>query len=169
MTAAAATPNAQAPSKPWTAMQAILAGGLFASVGDFVAAMTIWSTSWINIGHAIAAGWLGKAAARTSGVPGALLGVVSHTVILLVAAALYVAASRRYPILNRAPLVTGPLYGAAIFLVMTFVVVPLSATARPDGPMGRLAPRVDNLLDVGSHLLLVGLPIALAAWMARKR
>jgi hypothetical protein len=65
--------------------------------------------------------------------------------------------------------VSGPLYGLAIFLVMTFVVVPLSATARPDGPMGRLAPRLDNLLDLGSHLFLVGLPIAMAAWMARRR
>ena len=169
MTTATMTPESSDRSKPWSATRAILVGGVAAAIGDFVAAMTIWSVNWITIGHAIAAGWLGKAAARTSGVPGALLGVASHTGILLVAAALYVVASRRFPILNRAPLVTGPLYGLAIFMVMTFVVVPLSATARPDGPMGRLQPRLDNILDLGSHLFLVGLPIALAAWKARRR
>jgi hypothetical protein len=168
MTTISATTEA-VPAKAWTPLQATLVGGVLAAIGDFVAAMTIWSTNWIVIGHAIAAGWLGKEAARASGVPGAILGAASHTGILLVAAGLYVAASRRFPVLNRAPLVSGPLYGLAIFLVMTFVVVPLSATARPDGPMGRLAPRLDNLLDLGSHLFLVGLPIAMAAWMARRR
>ncbi|MBX7247441.1 MAG: hypothetical protein K1X35_00150 [Caulobacteraceae bacterium] len=153
----------------WTPLKAVLVGGLAASLGDFLAAMAIWRVSWEVIGHAIAAGWLGREAARVSGTAGALLGAASHTAILLIAAALFVVASRRYPALVRAPWLTGPLYGLAIFLIMTFVVVPLSAAARPDGPAGRLAPTLANALDLGSHLFLVGLPIALAAWKARRR
>ena len=80
--------------RPWSVPQAILVGGLVAAVGDFIAAMLIWNISWEVVGRSIAVGWLGPAAAKTSGVPGALLGAASHTVILLVAAAIYVLASR---------------------------------------------------------------------------
>jgi hypothetical protein len=156
-----------APSRPWTPLQAILAGGLFAAVGDFVAAMLIWNISWEVVGHAIAAGWLGKDAAKDSGVPGALLGAASHTGILLVAAAIYVFASRRLTFLARYPLICGPAFGFAIFLFMNYVVVPLSAAPRPG--VNPLEMNPTKPWDLASHLFLVGLPIALAAWKARKR
>ena len=153
-------------ARPWSALTAILAGGLFASVADFVAAMLIWNISWEVVGHAIAAGWLGNKAAHASGVPGALLGVVSHTGILLVAAAVYVFASRRIDLLARWPLLFGPLFGFGIYLFMHYVVIPLSAAPRPGEKPLELTGTTP--LDLGSHLVLVGLPIALAAWKARR-
>lgn len=167
MTAAAMSSGTHRTDKPWSPLKAILAGGLFAAVGDFVAAMLIWNISWEVVGHAIAAGWLGKEAAKESGAAGALLGAVSHTGILLVAAALYVFASRRLTLLARWPLVFGPLYGIAIFLTMNYIVVPLSAAPRPGVNPLEMTPT--KPLDIASHLFLVGTPIALAAWKARKR
>jgi len=167
MTAAAMPSETRRTDSPWSPLKAILAGGLFAAVGDFVAAMLIWNISWEVVGHAIGAGWLGKEAAKDSGVPGALLGAVSHTGILLVAAALYVFASRKLTILARWPLVFGPLYGIAIFLTMNYIVVPLSAAPRPGVNPLEMTPT--KLLDMASHLFLVGTPIALAAWKARER
>lgn len=153
-------------SRPWSPLKAVLVGGLAAAVGDFVAAMLIWRTSWEVIGRAVATGWLGPAEAKVSGVPGALLGAASHTAILLVAAALYVSASRRLPILARLPLVFGPLFGFAVYLTMHYVVLPLSLAARPGETPLELTPL--KILDIGSHLILVGLPIALAASRARR-
>ena len=143
------------------AVRAVLVGGLAAALFDFVAAMLIWKISWIVVGHAIAAGVLGPEAARASGVAGAVLGAALHTGILLVAAALYVLAARVAPMLTRRPWLFGPLYGAAIYLVMNYVVVPLSLARRDDAQP--LEPTLVNALNVASHLFLVGLPIALAA------
>ena len=154
-------------ARPWSPLIAILAGGLFASVADFLAAMTIWNISWEVVGHAIYAGWVGNAAARASGVTGAVLGFVSHTGILLVAAAIYVLASRKIDILARWPLLFGPLFGAGVFLTMNYIVVPLSAAPRPGVDPLEMTPA--KPWDMASHLFLVGLPIALAAWRARKR
>ena len=167
MTAAAMPTVNPSASKPWTPTQAILAGGLFAAIGDFVAAMLIWNISWVVVGHAIAAGWLGKEGAKSSGVPGAILGAVSHTAILLVAAAIYVFASRKLTFLARFPLIFGPIFGFGVFLFMNYVVVPLSAAPRPGVNPLEMTPT--KPLDLASHLFLVGLPIALAAWKTRQR
>ena len=52
---------------------------------------------------------------------------------------------------------SGPLYGALIFCVMRFVVLPLSAA-------GYSMPKPPGLyFEIAGHLFLVGLPIALAA------
>jgi len=144
---------------------AILVGGLAASVGDFVAAMLIWKISWVTVGHAIAKGVLGPAV-RDSGVGGAVLGIVLHTAILLVAAAIYVLASRRLTFLARRPFLWGPVFGAGVYLVMNYVVVPLSLARRENAQP--LEPTLINALNIASHLFLVGLPIALAASRMRR-
>ena len=50
----------------------------------------------------------------------------------------------------------GLLYGVAVYLFMNFVVLPLSAVRRPPFELGIF------LLNMVEHMLLVGLPIALA-------
>lgn len=154
-------------ARPWSPLTAILAGGMFASIGDFVAAMTIWNITWDVVGRVIYAGWVGNEAASASGTLGAVLGFASHTAILLVAAAIYVLASRRLTLLARWPLLFGPMFGLGVFLVMNYIVVPLSAAPRPG--VNPLEWTPTKPLDLASHLFLVGLPIALAAWMARRR
>ena len=110
----------------------------------------------MRIGKAVARGWFGKAA-RDGGTDVAVIGLVSHFAIVLVFAAVFAAASLRAPILRRLWFVAGPLYGAAIFCVMRFIVLPLSAA-------GYSMPKPPVLYgEIAGHLFLVGLPIALAA------
>ncbi|HEX2561372.1 hypothetical protein [Phenylobacterium sp.] len=134
----------------------ILIGGLSAAVLDFVAACVVNRLPPITIGQAIASGLLGRAAFQ-GGVGAAMLGALAHTLILLVAAAAYVIAAKRWSLLTRRAPVTGPLYGVAVWMVMTWIVVPLSAASL------RAPSATDIAVQLAIHAGLVGLPIALAA------
>jgi hypothetical protein len=139
--------------------RAILAGGLAAGALDLTAALVLYTLRGarpIRVVQAIASGLLG-AEAYKGGLATVALGCLLHFVIATGAAAVFVAASRWLPALVRRPFVWGPLYGVAVYLVMNFVVVPLSAVAR--GPFN---PRLAAILVV-IHMLCVGLPIAVAA------
>ncbi|MBF0665032.1 MAG: hypothetical protein IR159_05735 [Brevundimonas sp.] len=104
--------------------------------------------------QSVAGGWLG-AAAYQGGWPTAWLGLASHYAIMLGVAVVYVVAAARAPILRRRWLVAGVGYGLAVWLAMTFVVVPLSAStlSGPDSLQAAIKPVV-------IHILCVGLPIA---------
>jgi uncharacterized membrane protein YagU involved in acid resistance len=89
------------------------------------------------------------------------LGIACHFTIALGAAAVFYAVSRAVPTLFRMPFLFGPAFGIAVYLVMHYVVVPLSA-------MPKRTVRVTHLEladQLFSHMFFVGLPIAL---MARK-
>ena len=138
-------------------LPAIVAGGVTAGVCDLAVACTLSGLPLITIGKAVARGWFGRERAMAGGLDVALIGLASHFAIVLVFAAVFVAASLRAPILRQRALLFGPLYGAAIFCVMRFVVLPLSAA-------GYSMPRPPDLYwEIAGHLFLVGLPIAVAA------
>ena len=112
--------------------------------------------------HSIAAGWVGRDAARAGGAATAALGLVSHFAIAVVMALVYYQAAKRLPALVRRPWRFGALYGLVLYAVMTYVVVPLSAAG--DG-----APKAWQWLDlahVAAHVVLVGIPCALASAVA---
>lgn len=134
----------------------ILVGGLSAAALDFIAACVVNRLPPLTIGQAVASGLLGRAAFQ-GGAGAAILGALAHTLILLVAAAVYVLAARRWRLLTRRVLLTGPLYGIAVWAVMNWIVVPLSAAnLRPPSA-------ADIAVQLAIHVVLVGLPIALAA------
>ena len=89
--------------------------------------------------------------------PAAVLGLLSHYGILFVAAALYLAASRRFPLLRHRAVICGLVFGVGVYLFMNFVVVPLSAV--PFEFSYTPSKLAQGFL---SHSVLVGLPIALA-------
>src|SRR3546814_19613533 len=78
-------------------------------------------------------------------------------------AAVFWFASRRWPALVHKPLLTGSLYGLALYAVMTYVVVPLSNAGTGDLP----AWKWESLSHIAGHMLLVGIPCALGARLAR--
>jgi hypothetical protein len=114
----------------------------------------------IRIFQSIASGLLGRAA-FSGGLPTAILGVALHFFIAFVIVAVFMVASRYFRILRRAPVVTGLLYGLAVYLVMNLVVLPLSAAGR--GPLSW--PVAIN--GVLIHLVGVGLPSSLFARATR--
>jgi hypothetical protein len=115
----------------------------------------------IRIFQSIASGLLGRAA-FSGGVRTALLGMVLHFFIAFMIVATFVFASRGIPILHRSPVWSGLIYGIAVYLVMNFVVLPLSAAARGSFSW----PVVANGLLI--HMLGVGLPTSLFARAANQ-
>ncbi len=103
---------------------------------------------------AIAAGLLGPRAFQ-GGVAYYALGVLLHFLIALSAAAAYYAASRRLVFMVEHPLVCGLFYGAAVELVMSYIVLPLSGL-HARGPY----ELHDVLLGLGVHMVVIGLPIS---------
>jgi hypothetical protein len=145
---------------PPRALRAILTGGLVAGACDILYASIVWGlrgVSPIRIGQTISSGLMGREAAVAGGVTTGLLGLLLHFVMAIVMAAVYFGAATRMPLLVKRAVACGIVYGLGIYLVMNFVVLPLSAI----GTRGaRGAPAV-IITEILVHMLLVGLPIAL--------
>ena len=136
--------------------QAIWAGGITAGTFDVFAALLIYHGTASGLAKAIARGWYGPAV-KTMPTWVEAVGLASHYGILLIAAAVFVLASLRWAILRRTAWISGPLFGAAIYVVMHYLIVPLS-NSNGTPPTG-----LNFELEFAGHLFLVGLPIALWA------
>lgn len=131
-----------------------VAAGALAGALDLVFAITLWGAQGVPadiIPRSVASGLLGRAAFN-GGTETIVVGVCLHFALTTVMSGIYAAA----PLWVRTrPFVSGPLFGAAVWVTMTRIVVPLSAA--PLAP----PPALIQLADAAAHLLLVGLPIAL--------
>jgi uncharacterized membrane protein SirB2 len=136
---------------------AILAGGFMAATFDFFAAMLIYGGTASGVAHAVARGWYG-AAVKTMPPIVDVVGMASHWGILIIAAAVFVFASLRFPVLRQRAWITGPLFGVCIYFVMHFVIVPLSAVHAVNNPKG-----IQFVEEFLGHMFVIGLPIALWA------
>jgi uncharacterized membrane protein YagU involved in acid resistance len=106
--------------------------------------------------QSIASGILGRAS-FTQGSRSALLGLFLHYFIATTVATIYIFASRRLP-LSRHPFLWGSLYGILVYIVMNYIVFPLSKIGlRPTPPL----PSLIN--GVAALILCIGIPIALIA------
>jgi hypothetical protein len=143
------------------AARAVVWGGLLAGLGDITFAFVVSGLRGVGpvrVLQSVAGGLLG-AAARDGGPATAALGAVLHFLIAFVWATVFWLASRRLRVLVRHPVVCGLLYGTAVYFFMYFVVLPLSAIYfKPSHELSAI------LLNSAGHALLVGLPIALAAY-----
>ena len=141
----------------------ILLGGALAGVLDILAAFAIsWPrVSPVRVLQYIASGALGPAAFR-GGAATAAAGLAFHFAIAFGAASVYVAASRRWPLLRSRPVACGIVYGVAVYAVMQLVVLPLSRVTRG-------APTWSSIVTmVAIHIVCVGLPIASAHGKGKK-
>ena len=133
------------------ALLAIAVGGGIAGALDLLQACLLFG--W-RIPLAIAAGLLGRQAFHGA-VGTYILGVCLHFFIACSATAIYYAASRKLRFLSEHALVCGLFYGIAVELVMSYIVLPLSAL-HARGPY----KLHDVLLGLAVHMVVVGLPIA---------
>ena len=138
------------------ALPAILWGGLVAGALDITVAFIRWGNP-ARILRGIAGGLLGPGAFQ-GGAATAALGLALHFSIALSATAVYYGASRKIAFLRQRAVVWGLFYGIAVYMVMTWIVVPLSALPKSKAPF-ILTGLVLSLL---THMFCVGLPIALA-------
>jgi hypothetical protein len=137
--------------KKKSALGGIAAGGVIAGTLDLLQACILFG--W-NIPRAIAGGLLGPRAFH-GGAGTYALGVLLHFFIACSAAAVYYAASRRLVFLIEHPLVCGLVFGAGVELVMSYIVLPLSAL-QARGPYALH----DVLQGLLVHMVVVGLPIS---------
>ena len=140
----------------WSAFPAIFFAGLLAGLLDITAAFVTWVPQGvppIRILQGIASGLLGPQAFH-EGVPAALLGGALHFLIALSAAAVFYAASRKIDFMTRRPILSGVLYGVCVYLVMYWIVMPLSRF-HPSQTIAR------SILAIVTHMICVGLPISL--------
>jgi hypothetical protein len=138
-------------------LRAVVIAGLTAGVLDITAAIGLYALRGVGpvrILQSVASGLLGDAAFR-GGVLTAVLGILLHFFIALVAASIFYLVSRRINALVRRPLASGALYGVAVYLFMNHVVLPLSAVAKRPFALGMA------LAMVIIHIVCVGMPIAL--------
>ena len=94
------------------------------------------------------------------------LGVGIHYTIAMFWTAVFYLAGRRLTVLVRRPVVCGLAYGAVVYLVMNFVVLPLTRVPHAHAAM-TLASRVSGVLAL---LFCIGLTVALLTrrdWIAR--
>lgn len=146
---------------PLTTGQALALGGLTVATLHLLDAFVFFvlrtGRQPLLVLQGIAAGLLGRASFE-GGMATAMLGLIVHLFIAFSIVAVYTFASRRLPVLVERPWLFGTLYGIAVYLVMSRVVVPLSALSGGNPPWPVL------LNGVLIHIVGVGIP---SAWAAR--
>ena len=143
-------------SKAPSSLVTILSGGLLAGTIDIGAAALINQASVPVILQAIASGVLGKASFQR-GASAATLGLFLQWGMSLLIAAIFVYASLKIPALRRRWVKAGLAYGVVVYLVMNYLVLPLSAVGHI--PHFNMVRFLENLLA----MLLFGLIIAFFA------
>lgn len=146
------------------AARGVLLAGIAGATCDIVYAILYYGWRGIpaeRILQTVASGLLGKAAFE-GGASAAALGLACHYAIVIVAAALFYAVARRWAWLRDEPIASGLLYGFGIYVVMNFVVLPLSAYPYPvrfppKSGIGMLTMSTGLLV----HMVGVGLSISL--------
>ncbi len=139
------------------ALPALLWGGLVAGTLDIGSASLINWISPVLILRSIASGLLGPASFH-DGVSSAVLGLFLQWIMSILIAAIFVGVALRIRMLLRHWILAGLLYGGVVFVVMNYIVVPLSRA--PFGPSDFTTGKiVENLLA----MLLFGWIIAASA------
>jgi hypothetical protein len=160
--------EATAAPRQLSGLRAVLLGGLTVGILDITDALVFFGlyipATPIRIFHSVAAGLIGREAARAGGIPTAILGGVLHFTIATIITAIYFLVSRKLPALVRKPIAYGLAYGVVCYFVMSFVVIPLSNAGVPGrGVHWPAWPIFFN--GIIGHALLVGLPAAL--WVSK--
>ncbi len=144
-------------TQPFRAIPAIFWAGLICGIMDITVAFVNWSLRGVRparLLQAIASGLLGPRSFG-GGWPTVLLGGACHFFIAFSAAAAFYIASRKLKFLADHAVVSGIAYGVSVYLVMYWIVMPLSRLARAP-----LSPW-QTILAIVTHMVCVGLPISL--------
>jgi hypothetical protein len=135
-----------------TAAAALLSGVLDLSATSTV--MKIQGVPLERLLQTIASGALGKSSFE-GGKKTAAAGFLFHLLIAFIAATIYYQSSRKLTVLLVHPFFSGALYGIAVHLVMSRIVIPLSAVPKREFSAKAF------LTQLLIHIAFVGLPIAL--------
>lgn len=140
------------------AFQTIVYGGLWVGTLDGLAATINAATRGVTpdrVFHYIASGLIGRDASYNGGAATIILGILLHYTIAFGVVTAFLLLSRRFPFLLRRPVISGMLYGIAVYFAMGYLIVPLSAVPKiPFSFSGMIT-------GIAIHMFCVGLPAAL--------
>ena len=137
-----------------------LIGGFIASLLHLVIQQgivfgLILKTPIVSALQYVASGIMGEAA-FAGGLATALFGLVLDFIMITIMAGVFIFSVDRIPLLRRNVILGSILYGFGVFIVMNFIVLPLSAApALPAPPLWLL---IELVLQ---HNLLIGLPLGI--------
>ena len=151
LAAPAMSAGAALSAKRNSGLLAITAGGLTGGILDLTQASLLFGR---RVPLVIAAGLLGRQAVH-GGVGTYGLGLLLHFFIAFTVAAIYYGASRKLRFMTEHALVSGLFYGMAVELVMSYVVLPLSAL-QARGPYTLR----EVVLGLVVHAIVIGLPVS---------
>jgi hypothetical protein len=137
----------------------ILRVGLIAGTLDIADALIVSHFRGVapaSVFQYIASGLIGMRSFQL-GTASVILGIVLHYAIALSWTVIFYLASRKLAVLLRRPVVSGVVYGLAVYLFMNLVVPPLSGVPHPIKTPS-LASRINGVLAV---VLCIGLAISL--------
>jgi hypothetical protein len=117
------------PSAAQALILSILVAGLVAGTIDIFAASTISHARPAIIMRFIASGLFGPQTLKGPDYFVAV-GLVTQWGLAWIIAAIFLVARTRLPVLAKRPVLMGALYGVPVYVVMTFVVLPLSAAPK---------------------------------------
>lgn len=106
----------------------------------------------------IASGLIGTKS-FSAGMASVALGIAIHYSIAMIWTALFYVASRRVSVLIRRPVICGLLYGGLVYVIMTFLVLPLTRVPHAT-KAATLAARINA---IAALLFCIGLTISLLA------
>jgi hypothetical protein len=147
--------------RPW---RTVAGAGLLAGALDITFALIFYGRQGVaaaDLLRGIASGVLGDSAS-TLGSWTVALGAALHFFIAMCATLVFWLASRRLSVLTRRPLLCGAAFGVGMYIVMHFIVLPLSRVHF------RL-PSLHNVIgELFSHIVLFGMVIALGVARAHR-
>ncbi len=104
----------------------------------------------------IASGLIGMKSFQ-SGWSSVTLGFAIHYAIALTWTGIFLFAALKFSTITRRPLLSGVIYGCLVYLIMTFMVLPLSGVPHPPAAI-TVASRINAMLAL---IFCIGLPISL--------
>jgi uncharacterized membrane protein YagU involved in acid resistance len=166
------------------AIRAILLGGLVAGALDIIYAIVIYGplsygVPAMRILQSVGAGFIGRDASRAGEWGTALFGLGTHFLLAMIIAAIFVLASNALGTLKTRPILWGFLYGLVAYVMMNYVVSPLSAAGEHGHFAASISEATARLQEsfsevrggaadypwmlwgtIFTHTVLVGIPIA---------
>ena len=141
-------------------LRPIMIGGLITGVLHLIIQVGIvfglmLKNPYISSLQYVASGAIGNAA-FAGGLATALLGLILELLMTTIIAGIFIVSAARIPLLRRYVIPGSLLYGFGVFIVMGFVVLPLSAA--PPLPAPSMLLLLEIILE---HILFIGLPLGL--------
>lgn len=150
-----ASPNIRSSLLRPIVLGGVIIGVLHSIIQHWLVFNLLDKTPLILVYQYFASGALGNPAFE-GGLAIALLGLLFHFLVSFILAGVFILSADRIPLLRRRVFAGALLYGFGAFIVMNFIVLPLSAA--PPLP----APTPSRLIEVIiEHILVIGLPLAL--------